>query len=197
MREPQALGAELERLLAHGFRAFKIGWGPFGRQSHRVDEAIVAGAREIVGPDVELTAAAGARAARPWPGGPPACSPPTASRGLRRPLGPDHVADHAELRRTARTRSPAARCSRAASASPWFRARALDLVQPDVTKVGGRSEQRRIAWAAADAGVRFFGHGCNTAIGPAADRQRAGALPGADLVEYCAGSRDMALRTSW
>src|SRR5690606_14938050 len=45
MKEPEALAADLEPLVAQGFRAFKIGWGPFGRQSNAHDEAIVARAR--------------------------------------------------------------------------------------------------------------------------------------------------------
>jgi L-alanine-DL-glutamate epimerase-like enolase superfamily enzyme len=69
-----------------------------------------------------------------------------------------------------------------------FDARALDVVQPDATKVGGLSEQRRIAWAADDRGIAFVGHGWNTAVGLAADLQLASALPATDLVEYKTGS---------
>ena len=38
---------------------------------------------------------------------------------------------------------------------PWLEARAFDIVQPDVTKCGGLSEQRRIAWTAREHGVRL------------------------------------------
>jgi D-galactarolactone cycloisomerase len=34
-----------------GFRAFMIGWGPFGRVNAAIDEAIVRSAREAIGPD--------------------------------------------------------------------------------------------------------------------------------------------------
>jgi L-alanine-DL-glutamate epimerase-like enolase superfamily enzyme len=57
-----------------------------------------------------------------------------------------------------------------------------------VTKVGGISEERRIAWMAQDHGVRFIPHGWNTAVGLAADLQLASAFPGTDLVEYLTGS---------
>jgi hypothetical protein len=67
-------------------------------------------------------------------------------------------------------------------------ARAFDIVQPDVTKVGGISEQRRIAWMADEFGVKYVGHGWNTALGVAADLQLASALPHTDLVEYIGGS---------
>ena len=57
-----------------------------------------------------------------------------------------------------------------------------------VTKVGGISEERRIAWMARDHGVRFIPHGWNTAVGLAADLQLASAFPETDLVEYLDGS---------
>ena len=64
----------------------------------------------------------------------------------------------------------------------------MDIVQPDVTKVGGISEQIQIARMANEFGVRYIGHGWNTAVGFAADLQLAAALPTADLVEYIGGS---------
>src|SRR5437016_3224584 len=45
MREPQALSEQLAAIRSTGFRAFKIGWGPFGRHSFATDEAIVRAAR--------------------------------------------------------------------------------------------------------------------------------------------------------
>ena len=71
---------------------------------------------------------------------------------------------------------------------PWLTRGAFDIVQPDVTKVGGISEQRRIAWMAYDFGVKYVGHGWNTALGVAADLQLASAFPDADLVEFIGGS---------
>ena len=57
-------------------------------------------------------------------------------------------------------------------------------MQPDVTKVGGISEERRIGWMAQENGVRFIPHGWNTAVGLAADLHLASAFPDTDLVEY-------------
>jgi L-alanine-DL-glutamate epimerase-like enolase superfamily enzyme len=67
----------------------------------------------------------------------------------------------------------------------------FDIVQPDVTKVGGLSEQRRIARMADDFGVKYIGHGWNTALGVAADLQMASASPHTDLVEFIGGSADL------
>ena len=57
-----------------------------------------------------------------------------------------------------------------------------------MTKVGGISEERRIAWMAQEHGIRFIPHGWNTAVGVAADLQLASAFPDTDLVEYLYGS---------
>ena len=78
--------------------------------------------------------------------------------------------------------------TRRQSFQPWLEAGAFDIVQPDVTKVGGISEERRIAWMAQEHGVRFIPHGWNTAVGLAADLQLASAFPDTDLVEYLTGS---------
>src|SRR5204863_3239522 len=48
MREPRALADALAAVTEQGFRAFKIGWGPFGRQSFATDEAIVSAARDAI-----------------------------------------------------------------------------------------------------------------------------------------------------
>src|SRR6187401_1949535 len=59
MREPERMAGELLPVKEQGFRAFKIGWGPFGRKSNAVDEAIVRAAREAVGEDSLLMVDAG------------------------------------------------------------------------------------------------------------------------------------------
>jgi L-alanine-DL-glutamate epimerase-like enolase superfamily enzyme len=78
--------------------------------------------------------------------------------------------------------------TRRQSFTPWLQSRAFDIVQPDVTKVGGISEERRIAWLAEDCGVRFIPHGWNTALGLASDLHLASASGKTDMVEYLAGS---------
>jgi L-alanine-DL-glutamate epimerase-like enolase superfamily enzyme len=57
-----------------------------------------------------------------------------------------------------------------------------------VTKVGGITESRRIAWLAQDHGVQLIPHGWNTAVGLAVDLQLASAFVDTDMVEYIGGS---------
>jgi L-alanine-DL-glutamate epimerase-like enolase superfamily enzyme len=60
----------------------------------------------------------------------------------------------------------------------------VDYIQPDVTKVGGLSEEYRIAMHAYDHSILFVPHGWNTAVGLAADLQLVAAVPEARWVEY-------------
>ena len=63
MAEPDAMFAEVARFRKDGFRAFKIGWGPFGRRNDfGLDEAIVAAAIEEDVDVVGLSILSGAHA---------------------------------------------------------------------------------------------------------------------------------------
>lgn len=194
MREPERMAAELLPVKAQGFRAFKIGWGPFGRKSHAMDEAIVRAAREAVGEDSLLMVDAGGSDAY-WPGD-YKWALRTADMlaehdvyWFEEPLHPDALEDYAALRRAANVPIAGGEVlTRRQSFAPWLTAGAFDIVQPDVTKCGGLSEQRRIAQMAIDNGVRFIPHGWNTTVGLASDLQIASAFAGTDLVEYLTGS---------
>jgi len=60
----------------------------------------------------------------------------------------------------------------------------VDYIQPDVTKVGGLSEEHRIAQYADDHSILMVPHGWNTAVGLAADLQLVAAAANARWVEY-------------
>lgn len=194
MDQPERMAEKLHEIYAQGFRAFKIGWGPFGRQSNQLDEAIVRAAREAIGPDALLMVDAGGSDAF-W------------SQGYKwalrtahmlaeynvawfeEALKPDALQDYVLLRQNAPLPiSGGEVLTRRQAFQPWLQAGAFDIVQPDVTKVGGISEERRIGWMAQEYGVRFIPHGWNTAAGLAADLQLASAFSDTDLVEYLTGS---------
>jgi D-galactarolactone cycloisomerase len=104
-------------------------------------------------------------------------------------LKPDAIDDFCELRRQSPVPIAGGEVlTRRQSFLPFLQRGAFDIVQPDATKVGGISEQRRIAWMAEEFGVKYIGHGWNTAIGVAADLQIAAAMPHADVVEFIGGS---------
>lgn len=195
MDKPAKMKERLLAIKAQGFRAFKIGWGPFGRHNAATDEAIVKAARDAIGADSRLMVDAGGSDAF-WPNG-YKWALNTAKmladydvHWFEEALNPDALEDYVKLRE----HSPVAISggevlTRRQSFQPWFNARGFDIVQPDVTKVGGISEERRIACMAQDYGIRFIPHGWNTAVGLAADLQLASAFPDTDLVEYLIGSK--------
>jgi len=194
MERPAKLTEHLLSVKAQGFRAFKIGWGPFGRTSTAVDEAIVKAAREAVGAEAMLMVDAGASDAF-WPQGYKWARRTAdmlanyAVHWFEEPLPPDALADYIQLRRRAPLPIAGGEVlTRRQTFQPWLQGGAFDIVQPDVTKVGGISEERRIAWMAQEHGIRFIPHGWNTAVGLAADLQLASAFADTDLVEYLTGS---------
>jgi D-galactarolactone cycloisomerase len=104
-------------------------------------------------------------------------------------LRPDALDDFKALRDRSRVPIATGEClTRRQTFLPWF-----------VTKVGGISEQIEIARMANAFGVKYVGHGWNTAIGLAADLQLASAVPTTDLVEYIGGSPyvDVVTRGGW
>jgi D-galactarolactone cycloisomerase len=104
-------------------------------------------------------------------------------------LPPDNLHDYVLLRNNSAIPIAGGEVlTRRQSFTPWLTQKAFDIVQPDVTKVGGISEERRIAWMAEENGVRFIPHGWNTALGLACDLQLASAHRNTDLVEYLTGS---------
>ena len=195
MEKPDRMHDVVTPYLKKGFTAFKVGWGPFGRTNDAgLDEAIIAATRDALGPKCQLFVDAGASDAY-WP--------QNLKWALRtaemlanykvgrfeEALKPDAIDDFCTLRRASPVPIAGGEVlTRRQSFQPYLARGAFDIVQPDVTKVGGISEQRRIVWMAQDFGIRYVGHGWNTALGVAADLQLATAFPNVDLVEFIGGS---------
>ena len=194
MDQPGPLTEHLLQVHAQGFRAIKMGWGPFGRVSAALDEAIVRAARDAIGPDTLLMVDAGGSDAYWGQGYKWALR--TAHMlaeydvyWFEEALAPDALQDYVKLREHSPVPIAGGEVlTRRQAFQPWLDAGAFDIVQPDVTKVGGISEERRIGWLAQEKGVRFIPHGWNTALGLAADLQLASAFAHTDLVEYLTGS---------
>ncbi len=194
MDQPERLRDHLLEVKAQGFRAFKMGWGPFGRVSAKLDEAIVAAARDAIGPDCWLMVDAGGSDAH-WSGNYKwALRTAEMLAGyevewFEEALKPDALEDYVALRRAAPLPITGGETlTRRQAFQPWLQAGAFDIIQPDVTKVGGISEERKIGWLAEENGIKFIPHGWNTALGLAADLHLASAFAHTDFVEYLTGS---------
>ena len=188
--EPDALTRNLESVVGRGFRAIKMGWRPFGRRDRAFDELLVRTARQAVGDDIDLMVDAGG-SEQFWPHG-SNWARNTASMladynivWFEEALPPDDIEGFVELTRTSPVPiSGGEVLTRRQSFAPWLKGRALDIIQPDVTKCGGLSEFRRIAQMAQDHNVQVVPHGWNTAVGLAADLQISAFVPNATYVEY-------------
>ena len=191
--DPPRLVEKLDEQLERGFRAIKLGWRPFGRVSRQLDEVLVKTARDTVGADVELMVDAGA-SEQFWPHG------VTWARETARMLGdygvvwfeealvPDDVAGFKQLRECSPVLVATGEVlTRRQSFQPLITERAVDIIQPDLTKCGGLSEGLRLAWMAYDHGVLVVPHGWNTAVGVAADLALSAAMPVARWVEFQTG----------
>lgn len=182
-----------DRLLAakeKGFRAFKLGWGSFGRIDGKADEAMVKAAREAIGDECDLMVDAGGSDAYwhndlKWAMNTAQMLKDYDVVWFEEPLVENDLEGHRTLRKTSPVWIATGECLRTRQICyPWIYKRAVDVLQPDLTRVGGISEGRRIAWLANDHGILVVFHGWNTAVGLAADLQLNAALNQARYVEY-------------
>jgi len=191
--EPPKLREALSEQLARGFKAIKMGWRPFGRVSRQLDELLVKTARDSVGDQVELMVDAGG-SEQFWPHSVGWARETARMLGdygvtwFEEALKPDDFDGFAELRQSSPVLIATGEVlTRRQSFQPLIDKRAVDIIQPDLTKCGGLSEGRKLGWAAYDHGVLLVPHGWNTAVGVAADLALSAALPVARWVEYQTG----------
>ncbi len=190
----ETLPDRIAEMKERNFQAMKLGWEPFGQEGLATDEMLVRTAREAAGEGVTLMVDAGGsypfwrlrykdalEQARML-----------ADYGVywfEEPLAPDDVEGYQRLTDTSPVKIAHGEVlTRRQSFVPYFQQRAMDIVQPDATKVGGLSEMRRIAWTAEDYGIELVPHGWNTAVGVAADIHLVATLPTRSYVEFNVGN---------
>jgi L-alanine-DL-glutamate epimerase-like enolase superfamily enzyme len=180
--ETEKIGAALAR---QGFRAVKFGWGPMG-QSEASDIAHVRAARQGVGPDVELMIDAGlawdtataVRRARQFE--------PFNLTWLEEPLHPDNLQGYAKLCAGAPMRIAAGEeiCD-VKEFQTMMEVGGIDVVQVDVTRVGGLARSKRIGWDSAERHRLCVNHSYKTGVNIAASLHFVAALPNTHYFEYC------------
>jgi L-alanine-DL-glutamate epimerase-like enolase superfamily enzyme len=181
---------QLETGMEQNFKAFKMGWGTFGRVDANRDRELVKAARETVGDDIEIMVDAGGSDIY-WHNGLKWAMETALMLAdynvswFEEPLRADDLQGYKAL--TASSPVPISGgevLTRRQAFEPWIRERAVDILQPDQTICGGLSETRRIWQMAYDNNVQVITHGWNTAVGLAADLQLAASMPDSKYVEF-------------
>jgi L-alanine-DL-glutamate epimerase-like enolase superfamily enzyme len=158
---PDAIKRACGFYLQRGFTAIKFGWGVFG-QDRRQDIALVAAAREAVGPDVDLMVDPGWMVSR---------SAADAIE-LLRALEPYHIfwledflhpEDYASYARVKEAGVQTRLAAGEQEATAWgfhdlITRGKIDVAQPDLSSCGGFTHARKILWEAQRAGVDVCPH---------------------------------------
>jgi L-alanine-DL-glutamate epimerase-like enolase superfamily enzyme len=178
-------------LAQQGYRAVKFGWGPMG-QSEESDLAHVKAARQGIGPDVELMVDAGLC----W-------DTATAIRRakqfelfnltwLEEPLHPDNIQGYHRLSAAAPMRIAAGEeiCD-IKEFQQMMDVGGIDVVQVDVTRVGGLGRSKRIGWDSVERHRLCVNHSYKTGINIAASLHFIAALPNTHYFEYCVEQGDL------
>ncbi len=176
---------KVRRYVDQGFTAVKMGWDPMGRDEES-DVALVRTMREAAGPNVDILVDAGLV----W-------DAKTAIQRARRfeeyhifwleePLHPDNLDGYRRLSEAVDVRIAAGEeeSSRASFIDLMDRGK-IDVVQVDVTRVGGLTEAKKIAYLAQDRGLPCINHSFTTDINIAASLHLLASIPNAILLEFC------------
>jgi len=181
--KPELVATSAQTFLEQGYRAVKYGWAPMGPDLE-LDEALVAAAREALGPDVDLMVDAG----RAWDVDAALARVERFRKyhvfWLEEPLHPYDTEGYRQL--SASSSIPIAAGETVSLLEEYehlLRHGQIHVVQPDLGRVGGITTGQGIAALARDAGARPVPHAFGTGVLLAAAAQwtAAGKEP---LTEY-------------
>lgn len=175
----------VERSREAGFGAVKLGWGPLGRDPD-LDVELVAAARKAAGGEADLMLDMGkswtdARDAVGWVRRLEQYQP----YWIEEPLMPDDYAGYEYL--AARVDVPLAAGEEESTIWDFERVlgrSGIDIVQPDVARVGGLTQAVQVMALARERGRRVVPHVWSTGISRVATAHLLAATHGAELLEY-------------
>lgn len=182
---PEETAKKALKYKQRGFEAMKFGWESIGTSPEH-DEALIRAIREAVGDDVQIMVDAGF-----------AYDTKTALMmaerfakynvfWLEEPLHPDNIDGYRRLCESVSLRIAAGEeeSSRASFLELMDRAK-IDVVQVDVTRVGGLTEARKIAWDAQVRRLPVANHSFTTDLNIAASLHLLASIPNGIMLEFC------------
>jgi len=191
MDDPESSGKEGRKYVEQGFTAVKYGWGQtwekaFGLDADRDEEAVRI-IREILGPKIDLMVDVGRMVNWSLP-----YAIKMAERfkkyniyWLEEPLPQDDIEGYIMLTQKSDVWIAAGEGEYTRwGFKDWIIRRAVDVLQPDVSKAGGLSEVKRICDLAYMWSMMVVPHGFSTAINIAANLHLVASMPNASLLEF-------------
>jgi L-alanine-DL-glutamate epimerase-like enolase superfamily enzyme len=168
----------------HGFTAVKFGWEPMGPDA-KMDEKLVSGIRNAVGPDVDVCVDAGLAWDAKTAISRCELFAPYNIFWLEEPLHPDDRRGYRKLTSAVSTRIAAGEeeCTEAGFLRLMDEGN-IDVIQVDLTRVGF-TQARRIARLAEQRGIPVANHNFTTDINVAASLHFLASIPNAIMLEYC------------
>jgi len=180
----QAAGEAVRRYVAEGFTAVKLGYGPLGNDVRR-DVELAAAAKEAAGPDVEVMIDIGhgyslkeaMQAAREFED--------MGIFWMEEPLPPEDIDGYRQLCASTPLRIAAGE----QDTGRWTFRRliweaCLDVIQPDISRVGGLTEAKRVAYMAHEANRLCVPHAFRTGVLVAACLHLIAAIPNSAFLEF-------------
>ncbi len=191
MQDFEATADEAKSYVKEGYTAVKFGWGQTRETSYGLDaekdEAIVRTLRERLGDKIDIMVDVGRFVNWSLPH-----AIKMANRlakynifWLEEALPQEDLEAYSELRNSTDVYIAAGEGEYTRYGfRDWIVKRAVDILQPDVTKAGGLTEARRIAEACDLWNIMLVPHGFSSAINVAANLQLVAAMPRAFLLEF-------------
>lgn len=184
---PAAMKEACAFYLSRGFTAVKFGWGIFG-QNRKQDIALVAAAREALGPDTDLLIDPGWMVNRSAYDAIELCRElePFDIYWLEDFLHPECYEGYAKVKSAGiKTRIAAGE----QEATAWgfrdlIQRGHIDVVQPDLSRCGGLTQVKKIIWEADYAGIDICPHAWLTDLLTAASLHVNAVLPRSLFLEY-------------
>jgi L-alanine-DL-glutamate epimerase-like enolase superfamily enzyme len=182
---PAGMREAAQHYIDEGFRAVKFGWGPFG-EDLRKDVALVEAARETLGDERDLMVDAGWRRRRTLKEAIQLVHAlePSQPYWIEEPCFPEDYDTYRRLGESVSTRIAAGEAEATAWSFRHLAGAGIDVLQPDLSRCGGLTIARRIAYLADELNLMICPHAWGSDLLTAATLHFIAFLPRETFLEF-------------